>query len=46
MKLLDESNWNKAEVSRKTGYSRAAIWKFMKKWDISIRPLDKRDLTC
>jgi len=35
IELLEECHWNKAEVSRKTGYSRAAIWKFMKKMDIS-----------
>ncbi|MFH2067387.1 MAG: hypothetical protein ABIK15_19455 [Pseudomonadota bacterium] len=28
------SDWNKAEVGRRVGYSRAAIWKYMKKWDI------------
>lgn len=32
--LLHSSNWNKAEVARRTGYSRASIWKYMKKWDI------------
>jgi PAS domain S-box-containing protein len=32
--LLQDSEWNKAEVSRRTGLSRATIWKYMKKWDI------------
>jgi len=36
LQLLSESEWNKAEVSRKSGYSRAAIWKYMKKWDIPL----------
>jgi transcriptional regulator of acetoin/glycerol metabolism len=35
--LLEDSQWNKAEVSRRTGLSRAAIWKYMKKWDIPLR---------
>ncbi|MFH2067384.1 MAG: sigma 54-interacting transcriptional regulator [Pseudomonadota bacterium] len=34
LELLEESDWNKAEVGRRVGYSRAAIWKYMKKWDI------------
>ena len=34
---LDASNWNKAEVARRVGFSRAAIWKYMKKWDIPMR---------
>jgi PAS domain S-box-containing protein len=32
--LLKDSEWNKAEVSRRTGLSRATIWKYMKKWKI------------
>jgi transcriptional regulator of acetoin/glycerol metabolism len=32
--LLKDSEWNKAEVSRRTGLSRATIWKYMKKWGI------------
>ena len=36
LQLLLESDWNKAEVARKSGYSRAAIWKYMKKWDIPL----------
>ncbi|QTA78230.1 Putative diguanylate cyclase [Desulfonema limicola] len=32
--LLFECNWNKAEAARRMGLSRAAIWKYMKKWDI------------
>ncbi len=36
--LLTECNWNKAEVARRTGYSRASIWKYMKRWDIPMQP--------
>jgi len=36
---LHESNWNKAEVGRRVGLSRASIWKYMKKWDIPLQPL-------
>ena len=36
LELLSESDWNKAEVGRKTGYSRASIWKYMKKWNIPL----------
>jgi len=35
---LHESNWNKAEVGRRVGLSRASIWKYMKKWDIPLQP--------
>ena len=37
LKLLHECDWNKAEVSRRVGLSRTAIWKYMKKWDISLQ---------
>jgi PAS domain S-box-containing protein len=33
---LQESNWNKAEVGRRVGLSRTAVWKYMKKWDIPL----------
>ena len=36
--LLDACEWNKAEVGRRVGLSRTAIWKYMKKWKI---PLNK-----
>ena len=36
VETLEASNWNKAEVSRRVGVSRAAIWKYMKKWNIPI----------
>ena len=36
--LLSECNWNKAEVARRVGVSRTAIWKYMKKWHISLTP--------
>ena len=32
--FLKECDWNKAEVARRVGLSRASIWKYMKKWDI------------
>lgn len=35
--LLEECGWNKAEVARRVGLSRAAIWKYMKKWDIPLQ---------
>jgi two-component system response regulator HydG len=35
--LLRESGWNKAEVARRSGLSRAAIWKYMKKWEIPLK---------
>lgn len=37
LELLDECGWNKAEVSRRVGLSRTAIWKYMKKWDIPLQ---------
>jgi len=36
--LLRSSDWNKAEVARRVGLSRASIWKYMKKWDIPLQP--------
>jgi len=36
LEVLASSNWNKAEVSRRIGLSRAAVWKYMKKWDIPL----------
>jgi PAS domain S-box-containing protein len=41
LELLDACNWNKAEVARQVGLSRTAIWKYMKKWDIPLKPLDE-----
>lgn len=35
--LLDACEWNKAEVGRRVGLSRTAIWKYMKKWNISFQ---------
>jgi PAS domain S-box-containing protein len=34
--LLTESAWNKAEAGRRLGVSRTAVWKWMKKHDISM----------
>ena len=36
--LLRDHGWNKAEVARLSGLSRASIWKYMKKWDIPLQP--------
>jgi len=36
--VLAECGWNKAEVGRRVGLSRTAIWKYMKKWDIPLQP--------
>jgi two-component system, NtrC family, response regulator HydG len=35
--LLRDCRWNKAEVARKVGLSRASIWKYMKKWNIPLQ---------
>jgi transcriptional regulator with PAS, ATPase and Fis domain len=35
--LLETCEWNKAEVGRRAGLSRTAIWKYMKKWDIPLQ---------
>jgi len=40
--LLGACDWNKAEVGRRVGLSRTAIWKYMKKWDIPLQP-DQED---
>jgi PAS domain S-box-containing protein len=34
--MLDQCDWNKAEVARQLGVSRTAVWKYMKKWDIPL----------
>ncbi|MCK5682818.1 diguanylate cyclase, partial [bacterium] len=35
--LLDQCNWNKAEVGRRIQKSRTSVWKYMKKWDIPLQ---------
>jgi len=35
--LLEACDWNKAEAARRVGVSRAAIWKYMKKWNIPMQ---------
>ncbi len=35
--LLEQCNWNKAEVGRRIQKSRTAVWKYMKKWDIPLQ---------
>lgn len=37
IKILHESDWNKAEAARRIGVSRTAVWKYMKKWNIPLR---------
>jgi PAS domain S-box-containing protein len=37
LKLLDACHWNKAEVARRIGVSRTAVWKYMKKWQIPLQ---------
>lgn len=37
-KLLDECGWNKAEVGRRVGVSRTAVWKWMKKHQLPMSP--------
>ena len=37
MELLATSHWNKAEVARRLGVSRTAVWKYMKKWEIPLK---------
>jgi PAS domain S-box-containing protein len=36
--LLEASGWNKAEAARRLGVSRTAVWKYMKKWGLPLRP--------
>lgn len=38
--LLEDCDWNKAEVGRRAGVSRTAIWKYMKKWDIPLQSVE------
>jgi transcriptional regulator of acetoin/glycerol metabolism len=42
--MLGECGWNKAEVGRRVGLSRTAIWKYMKKWDIPLQPEESHRL--
>jgi len=44
LQLLDDCNWNKAEVGRRLGLSRTAIWKYMKKWHIPLQPSDLKPM--
>jgi len=37
LELLEQCDWNKAEVSRRICVSRTAVWKYMKKWDIPLK---------
>jgi len=40
IQILRDCNWNKAEVGRRVGLSRTAIWKYMKKWGIPLKPAE------
>lgn len=35
--LLQDCGWNKAEVARRLGISRTAVWKLMKAWQIPLK---------
>jgi two-component system response regulator HydG len=35
---LRACQWNKAEAARRLGYSRTAVWKYMKRWNIPLQP--------
>jgi PAS domain S-box-containing protein len=37
LELLSACDWNKAEVGRRVGLSRTAIWKYMKKYEIPLK---------
>jgi PAS domain S-box-containing protein len=37
LELLHSCGWNKAEVARRLGVSRTAVWKYMKKWGIPLK---------
>lgn len=37
LELLEACAWNKAEVARRLGVSRTAVWKYMKKWNIALQ---------
>ena len=41
LELLYECGWNKAEVARRIGKSRTAVWKYMKKVGYSFRNAGK-----
>jgi len=36
--LLRACGWNKAEAARRLGISRTAVWKYMRKWGIPLKP--------
>ena len=38
LELLDECDWNKAEVGRRLGIDRTSVWRRMKKFDIPLDP--------
>ena len=38
VELLQAMDWNKTAVARQFGLSRTSIWKYMKKYEISLKP--------
>ncbi|BBO86597.1 hypothetical protein DSCO28_71630 [Desulfosarcina ovata subsp. sediminis] len=38
LELLTATDWNKTRVARELGVSRTSIWKYMKKYDIPLKP--------
>lgn len=43
LEILNVCDWNKAEVGRRVGLSRTAIWKYMKKWGIPLKKPEKEE---
>jgi transcriptional regulator of acetoin/glycerol metabolism len=43
LELLEACDWNKAEVARRAGLSRTAIWKHMKKWGIPLQREEEKE---
>lgn len=44
LELLDAMDWNKTEVAGKIGLSRTSVWKYMKKYNIPLRPPEEKSL--
>jgi PAS domain S-box-containing protein len=38
LSLLDACGWNKSEVARRLDVSHTSVWKYMKKWNIPLKP--------
>jgi transcriptional regulator of acetoin/glycerol metabolism len=37
LELLETSDWNKAEIARRLSFIRTAVWKYPKKWEVSLQ---------